>query len=91
MGARRGALLEAGWKLIVDRQGAAAPELYRYAEDRLELTERAAEHPERVERMAAQLEAWRVERDARAPGDVRRVEPPPGMRARLEALGYIEP
>jgi arylsulfatase A-like enzyme len=91
MGARRGALLETGWKLIVDRQGAADPELYRYAEDRLELTERAAEHPERVERMAAQLEAWRVERDARAPSDVRRVEPPPGMRARLEALGYIEP
>jgi arylsulfatase A-like enzyme len=92
LGARRGALLESGWKLIVDRNAAASSaELYRYDEDPLEADDLSADHPERVERMRSTLEAWRVERDARAPSERRLVEPPPGMRARLEALGYLEP
>ena len=92
LGARRGALLESGWKLIVDRNAAAAgTELFRYSEDPLERDDLSVDYPDRVERMRSTLEAWRVERDARAPSDRRLVEPPPGMRARLEALGYVVP
>jgi arylsulfatase A-like enzyme len=92
LSARRGALLESGWKLIVDRNAAAAgTELFRYSEDSLERDDLSGDYPDRVERIRPTLEAWRVERDARAPSDGRLVEPPPGMRARLEALGYVVP
>jgi len=65
--------------------------LFRHPEDPLGRDDLSDDYPDRVERIRATLEAWRVERDARAPSDGRLVEPPPGMRARLEALGYVVP
>lgn len=92
LGARLGAWLEEGWKLVVDRtDGAAAPQLYRYRDDPEERDDRAPDEAERVARMAAALEEWRLAHDRRAPAERVLVEPPPGMRARLEALGYLVP
>lgn len=83
-----------GWKLvqIVDPpEGRAEYELYDHEADPLDLHDVAAENPEIVERLAAELETWREYAVAsRPPPDTEAIESLSADEiARLRSLGYI--
>jgi arylsulfatase A-like enzyme len=85
------AMVADGWKLIRNTQrpaGRAEFELYDHRADPLNLRDVAADHPDLVERMASQLDAWhrealaaRVESET---GDIA-----PAELERLRSLGYV--
>ncbi len=89
------AIVSEGWKLIhnVERKaGDPEFELYNHAVDPLDQTDLSAEQPERVERLARELAAWRAHATAA------RLKPDAeGAQAmskedleRLRSLGYIQ-
>ena len=90
----RFAVVQDGWKLIWnDRAPEDIPkyELYHRAEDPLDATDLAAEEPDRVAQMAAELERWRSWAEAQ------RLDPEEAMSdlsaedlERLRSLGYVE-
>jgi arylsulfatase A-like enzyme len=89
------AIILDGWKLIHNtKRSSGRPEfeLYDHRKDPLDTTDAAAQHPEIVERLAAQLDAWhRMAEAKRLPPDSKSRE---GLGndelERLRALGYIQ-
>jgi arylsulfatase A-like enzyme len=83
-----------GWKLI-ENVGAPAGvpefELYEHGKDPINLRNVAAEHPEEVKRLAAELERWREKAEAeRLKGDLETAsQASPEELERLRALGYL--
>jgi arylsulfatase A-like enzyme len=88
------AIIAGEWKLIHNRQRPAETpefELYDHRADPLNLHDVASEHPDVVERLAAQIEGWHQQAvAARLPSDAELAE---GMSAeeleRLRSLGYL--
>ncbi len=83
-----------GWKLIHNVQhGPVAPdfELYRHSEDPLDKKDVAAQNPEVVARLRAQLAAWRKSVEA---NKLPRADSQEGISARdldrLRSLGYVQ-
>ena len=76
----------AGWKLIVGPEEVTL-ELFDLETDPKELENLAEQEPERVDRLRAEVEAWRQAHTREVAEDVL---PSPEDRARLEALGYAE-
>ncbi|MDG2051641.1 MAG: sulfatase [Myxococcota bacterium] len=75
-----------GWKLIVG-PAEGTLELYGLVDDPLEQINLASEEPERVARLSALIDAWRLEHERNV------IEPAPVLqqdRERLKALGYVE-
>lgn len=83
-----------GWKVVKNENHPddwPEYELYAHEEDPLNLNDVAADHPEVVERLAAQLETWReYAASLKPPPDTEAIE---GLSAeeiaRLRSLGYI--
>lgn len=87
-------IVSEGWKLVhnVDPPpGVPEYELYDHREDPLNLEDVAEEHPERVERLARQLEGWRqMAESSRLENDeALAADASPEELERLRALGYI--
>ena len=74
------------WKLIVGPEEGTL-ELFDLETDPKELENLAEQEPERVDRLRAEVEAWRQAHTREVAEDVL---PSPEDRARLEALGYAE-
>ena len=89
----RGLVLD-GWKLLHHVEGAEDRpefELFNHRQDPLDLNDVAAQHPQIVENLKAELKTWRemVERAKLPEGDS--VEGPPSEEIeRLRTLGYIQ-
>jgi len=78
--------IRAPWKLITSSAG--APQLFRLDEDPKEQTDRAADHPEIVESIGAELERAKAQMSAPQPAAPEAVD---GTTVeRLRELGYIE-
>ncbi|MCP4658266.1 MAG: sulfatase-like hydrolase/transferase, partial [bacterium] len=88
------AIIAGGWKLIHNRKRSAGRpeyELYDHRDDPLNLSDLASEHPEVVEKLVRQLDAWhqqalsrRLDPDAETADSLSREE-----LERLRSLGYI--
>lgn len=84
---RMSALIEDGWHLITAQTG--RDELYHYAEDPDEISDRIDEEPERARRMREELRQWQ-DRVLPHPATEGRVEPDdPQVRKHLEGMGYF--
>jgi arylsulfatase A-like enzyme len=89
------AVIVDGWKLIHNEtrpSGTPEYELYDHRKDPLDTTDRATDHPEIVQRLRSQLDAWhRMTVAARLPPESKSRE---GLGEeeleRLRALGYIQ-
>ena len=84
-----------GWKLIHNpRRPDGRPEhqLYDHRADPLNRNDLASEHPERVEQLLAQLDAWRASAEAELlPADADLAEGmSPDDLERLRSLGYVQ-
>ena len=83
-----------GWKLIKNENqddGSPDYELYDHEADPINMHDVAGEHPDIVERLAAELDTWReYALSLRPPPDTEAIE---GLTeeeiARLRSLGYI--
>jgi arylsulfatase A-like enzyme len=82
------------WKLIHNRIPAAgAPEfeLYKRAEDPLDSNNVAAQHPEIIEKLKAELEGWhKMVAEAQLPESISEENLSPAELQRLRSLGYIK-
>ena len=58
--AQGAAIRKDGWKLVRAGRKKGKWELYRINEDRVELKDLAAKHPDKVEALAAEQTAWRA-------------------------------
>src|SRR5690606_38720400 len=58
---RHRAMRRGPWKLLLTPQSPDVPMLFHLADDPAEQHDRAAEHPQRVETMRRELEAWLAE------------------------------
>ncbi len=89
------AIVQGGWKLIHNhtrREGTPEFELYHQGDDPLNLTDLAAQHPERVTEMKRLLDAWqekalaaRLVADSEAERSMSQEE-----LERLRSLGYVQ-
>lgn len=88
------AIVHEGWKLVHHAQraeGTPEYELFDHRTDRLDLHDLAADHPEVVSRLAAQLERWREgAQAARLPEAERAEDLSAEERERLRSLGYVQ-
>lgn len=87
------AIVFGGWKLIHNVRTESKPEyeLYRRAEDRLDQHNVAADHPDVVAKLAAELDSWRtMVREGMLPTS----DPAQGVSSqeldKLRSLGYIQ-
>ena len=88
------AIVTEEWKLVENRHpdwDAPTRELYDHRTDKLDQNDVAAEHPEVVEKLAEQLEAWKESTEAAKLEDEVSLD---GMNAeeleRLRSLGYVQ-
>ena len=88
------ALVLDGWKLIHNtrgREGWREFELYNRADDRLDLKDVAAEHPDIVKKLAAELETWRASVvKAQLPASDSAEGLSQEELERLRSLGYVQ-
>jgi arylsulfatase A-like enzyme len=88
------AIVDGDWKLIrngIRPAGRPEFELYDHRKDPINLHDVAAEHPDVVKRLAAQLEAWHQKAlAARVKPDEGKAELSSEERDRLRALGYVQ-
>ena len=87
-------IIDEGWKLIhnIDpTPGVPELELYDHVKDPLNLTNVAAEHPDKVKELAEQLERWRqMAESQRLESDAdMAAQASPEELERLRALGYL--
>ena len=83
-----------GWKLVHNRipePGAPEFELYNHTEDPLNKNNVAAEHPDVVQRLKAELDNWhKMVASAQLPASVSEENLSPAELERLRSLGYIK-
>jgi arylsulfatase A-like enzyme len=88
------AMVDGDWKLIrngIRPAGRPEFELYDHRKDPVNLHDVAAEHPDVVKRLAAQLDAWHQKAlAARVKPDAGTTDLSPEERDRLRALGYVQ-
>jgi arylsulfatase A-like enzyme len=89
------AIVSGGFKLIHNTKRPAGTrefELYDHAKDPLDAHDVAAEHPDVVERLARELEAWHAKASAaKLPPDAAATQQmSPEQLDRLRALGYVQ-
>ncbi|MCH7824963.1 MAG: sulfatase [Acidobacteria bacterium] len=81
-----------GWKLIKNLnvpEGRSEFELYSHVDDPLNLHDVAADHPEIVQRLAAEIDTWQEWALAQQVEEDSADSIPPEELAKLRALGYI--
>ena len=81
-----------GWKLVKNLnvpEGRSELELYSHVDDPLNLDDVAADHPDIVERLAAEIDRWQAVALAQKVEEESIDSIPPEDLARLRALGYI--
>ena len=81
-----------GWKLVKilnPPEGRSVYELYSHVDDPLNLTDIAADHPDIVQRLAAEIDAWEEMALAAKVEEESVDDLPPEELAKLRALGYI--
>jgi arylsulfatase A-like enzyme len=94
----RSALLQDGWKLIVNYESSGMKEkseqpafkLFRYREDRHEKENLVAAQPKRVGAMFRELTRWQQERGARQVEGIMRGEMSDQELEALRSLGYLD-
>ena len=81
-----------GWKLVKNLnvpEGRSELELYSHVDDPLNLDDIAADHPDIVERLAAEIDTWQEWALAQKVEAESTDSIPPEELAKLRALGYI--
>ena len=81
-----------GWKLVKNLnvpEGRSELELYSHVDDPLNLDDVASDHPDVVERLAAEIDRWQARAVAQQVEEESIDDLPPEELAKLRALGYI--